>query len=57
MSVVQVINQSTSKSERFMNLIRKLVLICLKSNMCIKASHIPTKQNPYLVHSGADSGV
>lgn len=32
-----------------MNLIRKLMLICLKSNICIRASHIPTKQNRLLI--------
>lgn len=45
MAVGQLINQSTLKSERVLNLIRKLVLLCLKSNICNKASHIPTKQN------------
>ncbi|XP_061196001.1 uncharacterized protein LOC133204278 [Saccostrea echinata] len=45
MSVVHIINSLTSKWDRVMNLVRKLVLICLKSNVCIKAICIPTKQN------------
>ncbi|XP_061194309.1 uncharacterized protein LOC133202483 [Saccostrea echinata] len=44
MSVVHIINNSTSKSDRVMNHVRKLVLIYLKSNVCIKALYIPTKQ-------------
>ena len=45
MAVVHIINQSTSKSERVMNLVRKLVLTCLEFNTCIQAAYIPTKQN------------
>ncbi|XP_062599327.1 uncharacterized protein LOC134260800 [Saccostrea cucullata] len=45
MSVVHIINNSTSKSDRVMNIVRKLVLITLQYNIQIKASKIPTKAN------------
>ncbi|XP_062568785.1 uncharacterized protein LOC134230935 [Saccostrea cucullata] len=42
MSVVHIINNSTSKSDRVMNIVRKLTL---QYNIQIKASYIPTKAN------------
>lgn len=45
MAVVQVLNNSTSKSTRVMLIVRELVLITLQYNITIKAQHIPTKKN------------
>ncbi|XP_061191730.1 uncharacterized protein LOC133199966 [Saccostrea echinata] len=45
MAVVQVLNNSTSKSNKVMKIVRELVLITLQYNITIKAQHIPTKQN------------
>ena len=45
MAVVQVLNTSTSKSPRVMNIVRKLVLTCLQFNILIHAKHIPSKLN------------
>lgn len=58
MSVVQVINQSESKSERFMYLIHKLVLFACSQTYAFGALHIRTKQKiiaDCLVHSWTDS--
>lgn len=45
MAVVQVVNSTTSKSCRVMNIVRKLVLLLLQNNITIKAKHIPSKLN------------
>lgn len=45
MAVVQFLNNSTSKSNKVMNIVRELVLITLQCNITIKAKYIPSKQN------------
>ena len=40
MSVVSIINTSTSKEPSIMKLVRRLVLLCMRSNILIKAEHI-----------------
>jgi hypothetical protein len=45
MSVVYVINGQTSKDSHLMNLLRKLVVLCLKYNIDLRAKHIPGKHN------------
>ena len=50
MSVVHIINNSTSKSPRVMSLVRKLVLLTLQHNIQVHATHIPTKLN-YIAYS------
>jgi hypothetical protein len=45
MAVVHVLNKSTSKFDRVINLVRKLVLTCLECNILIHAKHIPSKSN------------
>lgn len=45
MSVVHIINKKSSKSERVMALLRRLVLLTLQYNLLIKAQHIPGKVN------------
>lgn len=42
MSVVQIINKSTSKYDRVVNMMRKLILLTLKYGIQIKAAYIPT---------------
>lgn len=45
MALVHIINSQTSKSQRVMQLIRPLVLLCIKSNIQIKCVHIPGYYN------------
>lgn len=40
MALVHIVNSKSSKTDRVMSLIRPLVLICLKHNIQIKATHI-----------------
>ena len=44
-ALVPVINNQTSKEPLVMNLVRRMVLHCLKCNIIITASHIPGVQN------------
>lgn len=39
-AVVRVVNKQTSRSERVMRLVRKLVLVCLLSNITFSARHV-----------------
>jgi len=45
LSVTQVINNQTSKDCYLMNLLRKLVVLCLQFNIDLRAKHIPGKLN------------
>ena len=45
LSVVRIINRQTSRSERVMRLVRKLVLTCLKFNITFSAKHIASVDN------------
>ena len=44
-SVVHILNNMTSKSEKVMFVLRALTLECLNLNIVVKAKHIPGKQN------------
>lgn len=44
MAVVQILNTFTSKSQRVMTIVRKLVLITHQSNITIKAQYTPSKR-------------
>ena len=44
-AVVTILNKKSSKSDRVMCLVRKLVLLSLQYNILIKARHIPGKLN------------
>jgi hypothetical protein len=44
-AVVEIINKQTSKCPRVMDLVRPLVLKCMKLNTIIKAKHIPGVKN------------
>ena len=44
-AVVVIINKKSSKSQRVMSLVRKLVLVCLEFNILIKAEHISGRFN------------
>lgn len=56
-----MLNTLTSKSDKVMYVVRKLVLLLLRHTIQIKATYILTKANciqlPYLVHSGPDPEV
>ena len=45
LSVVRIINRQMSRSERVMQLVRKLVLTCLKFNITFTAKHIAGVDN------------
>ena len=45
MGVVAIINSQTSKDNKLMSLVRKLVLMCLQFNIFIRAKPIPGKYN------------
>ena len=45
MAVSHILNSFTSKEFNIMILIRKLVIICMKNNILIKASHLPGHKN------------
>ena len=45
MSVIYMINKSTSHCKRCMGLIRIVVLECLRQNVKLVATHVPTKRN------------
>ena len=45
LAVVHVINSQTTKSDKVLKLLRKLILICLTLNIQIKAEHIFSKLN------------
>ena len=45
MAVTYILNNSTSKDNYIMILVRKLVLNCIKNNILIKAVHLPGKEN------------
>ena len=45
MAIVYVLNNNTSKDPLIMLLVRKLVLLCMKLNILIRAQHISTKLN------------
>ena len=45
LSVVRIINRQTSRSERVMRLVRRLVLTCLESNISFSAKHIAGVNN------------
>ena len=44
-AVVEILNKQTSKDTHIMRLLRKIVLLSLKFNINIIASHIPGKYN------------
>lgn len=44
-AVVRVINRQTSRSERVMRLVRKLVLTCLQANISFSARYVPGTSN------------
>lgn len=44
-AVVDVINKTSSKDSHIMQLVRRLVLICLRYNILFQAIHIPGKMN------------
>ncbi|XP_048757041.2 uncharacterized protein LOC130046337 isoform X1 [Ostrea edulis] len=45
LALVHILNSQSSKSERVMQLVRPLVLLCLRHNIQIKAVHIPGCRN------------
>ena len=45
MSVVYVINKQSSKDKIILNLLRRLVLNCLKYNIVFRAKHVPGIEN------------
>ena len=44
-ALVSIINKQTAKEKHVMCLIRKLVLYCLKFNLCCSARHVPGARN------------
>lgn len=44
-ALVKVINKQTSKEPKIMFLMRRMVLYALKLNICIKAKHLPGREN------------
>lgn len=44
-SIVYIINSQTSKDEKMMELVRSLVVCCMKHNIDFRAKHIPGKFN------------
>ena len=45
MAVVSIINSNTSKEPNIMKLVRKLVLLCMRHNILVKAEHYPGRLN------------
>ena len=45
LSVVSIVNNQTSPDNNLMELVRHLVLTCLKNNIVFRAKHIPGVQN------------
>ena len=45
LALVHILNRQTSKDKQIMQLVRKLVLACLKHNILFQSSHVPGCQN------------
>ena len=42
-TVVEVVNQQTTKDPGLMELVRELVVLCMSHNICFRAKQIPDK--------------
>ena len=48
--IVEIVNKQSSKDKTLMRLIRRLVVVAMKSNILFKARHIPGKHNVLADH-------